>query len=66
TMAATAGALILPGLSKAAKPVERVNLACIGIGNRGGEIIEAFAQTGLVKTFYWPVKVWSRLARHSL
>ncbi|WP_315817675.1 Gfo/Idh/MocA family protein [Paraflavitalea speifideaquila] len=28
-------------------PNEKVNLACIGIGNRGREIIEAFAKTGL-------------------
>src|SRR5690606_4661926 len=26
---------------------ERVNLACIGIGNRGGEIIDALYETGL-------------------
>ncbi|RPD41451.1 Gfo/Idh/MocA family protein [Chitinophaga barathri] len=28
-------------------PNDKVNLACIGIGNRGGEITEAFAKTGL-------------------
>lgn len=32
---------------KLAKPSERVNLACIGIGNRGAEIIRDFAKTGL-------------------
>lgn len=30
-----------------ASPNERVNLACIGIGNRGGEIIRALYDTGL-------------------
>lgn len=30
-----------------AKPNERVNLACIGIGNRGGEIIRDLYKTGL-------------------
>lgn len=30
-----------------AKPNERVNLACIGIGNRGAEIIKALYKTGL-------------------
>jgi predicted dehydrogenase len=30
-----------------AKPNERVNLACCGIGNRGGEIIQALYNTGL-------------------
>src|SRR5690606_12376045 len=29
------------------RPAERVNLACIGIGNRGGEIIMEFHKTGL-------------------
>jgi len=28
-------------------PAEKVNLACIGIGNRGGEIIQALHKTGL-------------------
>ncbi|WP_437919002.1 Gfo/Idh/MocA family oxidoreductase [Sphingobacterium sp. LRF_L2] len=30
-----------------AKPNERINLACIGIGNRGGEIIKELYKTGL-------------------
>jgi predicted dehydrogenase len=34
-------------LQKLASPGERVNLACCGIGNRGGEIIEALYNTGL-------------------
>ncbi|HEX3009647.1 MAG TPA: Gfo/Idh/MocA family oxidoreductase, partial [Bacteroidales bacterium] len=34
-------------LAGLAKPGERVNLACCGIGNRGGEIIEALYNTGL-------------------
>lgn len=33
---------------KLAKPGERVNIACIGIGNRGAEDIEALYATGLV------------------
>ena len=32
---------------KPASPSDRVNLACIGIGNRGGEIINALHNTGL-------------------
>lgn len=43
---------ILMGMSKGdikfAGPNERVNLACIGIGNRGGEIIRDLYKTGLV------------------
>ncbi|HQX41078.1 MAG TPA: twin-arginine translocation signal domain-containing protein [Niabella sp.] len=31
-----------------AAPSERINLACVGIGNRAGEIIEEFYKTGLV------------------
>lgn len=46
---ATAGSFFLPDFLKArlANPSERVNLACVGIGNRGGEIIAEFAKTGL-------------------
>ncbi|AIM36836.1 Gfo/Idh/MocA family oxidoreductase [Sphingobacterium sp. SG20118] len=33
--------------AKLAKPNERVNLACIGIGNRGADIIKDLYQTGL-------------------
>ncbi|WP_447642835.1 MULTISPECIES: Gfo/Idh/MocA family oxidoreductase [Chitinophagaceae] len=49
TAMVSAGALLLPDFLKAglAKPSERVNLACVGIGNRGGEIIAEFAKTGL-------------------
>ncbi|MDO5570807.1 MAG: Gfo/Idh/MocA family oxidoreductase [Bacteroidales bacterium] len=32
--------------AKYVSPNEKVNLACIGIGNRGGEIIREFAKTG--------------------
>jgi hypothetical protein len=43
---------ILMGMNKGdirlASPNERVNLACIGIGNRGGEIILELYKTGLV------------------
>lgn len=35
------------GSTKKIGPNERVNLACIGIGNRGGEIIKALHDTGL-------------------
>jgi predicted dehydrogenase len=34
-------------LNKMAGAGERVNLACVGIGNRGGEIIQALYDTGL-------------------
>jgi predicted dehydrogenase len=36
-----------PPLNKQASPGEKVNLACIGIGNRGGEIINSLYNTGL-------------------
>ncbi|MDR2037929.1 MAG: Gfo/Idh/MocA family oxidoreductase [Bacteroidales bacterium] len=36
-----------PAEIKQANPNERVNLACCGIGNRGGEIIREFEKTGL-------------------
>ncbi|MDC7218197.1 MAG: Gfo/Idh/MocA family oxidoreductase [Spirochaetales bacterium] len=35
-------------VAKPANASERVNLACCGIGNRGGEVVEAMAHTGLV------------------
>lgn len=35
------------GEVKFAKPGEQVNLACCGIGNRGGEILREFHKTGL-------------------
>ncbi len=37
----------LLGQVKMATPQERVNLACVGIGNRGAEIIKALYKTGL-------------------
>lgn len=47
-----AGLILLPSFLKASRGVvaganEKVNLACIGIGNRGGEIIEELNKTGL-------------------
>ena len=47
TMLASA-ALSVPGLLKARTP-EKVKLACIGIGNRGGEIIPELYKTGLAE-----------------
>lgn len=51
TLGAT-GLILLPSFLKASKGLvtaanEKVNLACIGIGNRGAEIIGEFAKTGL-------------------
>src|SRR5690606_1252316 len=50
-MMASAAAAVAPSLLTAkprlAAPNERVNLACIGIGNRGGEIIRDLYATGL-------------------
>lgn len=48
-LAAGAYSLVGPNLllAQATKPSEKVNLACIGIGNRGGEIIAALHATGL-------------------
>ncbi|PZP50478.1 MAG: oxidoreductase [Pseudopedobacter saltans] len=45
----SAGAFLIPDFLKAGmiSPNEKVNLACVGIGNRGGEIIAEFAKTGL-------------------
>ncbi|SMC59267.1 Gfo/Idh/MocA family oxidoreductase [Pedobacter nyackensis] len=56
TMMLSAAAAIAPGIImgmskgdiKLASPNERVNLACIGIGNRGAEIIRDLYKTGLV------------------
>ncbi len=39
-------AVTVPGLLKA-RDQQKVNLACIGIGNRGGEIIPELYKTGL-------------------
>jgi len=52
-LAAAAGCMILPSyvLGKSVghiAPSDKVNLACCGIGNRGGEIIRALHNTGLV------------------
>ena len=50
-MLASAAAAVAPSLltgkPKLAAANERVNLACIGIGNRGGEIIRSLYNTGL-------------------
>lgn len=50
-MLASAAAAVAPGLLTAKPKLlaanERVNLACIGIGNRGGEIIRELYATGL-------------------
>jgi hypothetical protein len=57
TTIATAATALLPDLlfaknsflrSSVSRPLEKVNLACIGIGNRGQQIIEEFAKTGMV------------------
>lgn len=45
--AAVAAPGILMANGKPLKAGEKVNLACIGIGNRGGEIIQALYKTGL-------------------
>lgn len=45
--AATVSPQLLMGKPRLAAPNERVNLACIGIGNRGGEIIRELHATGL-------------------
>jgi predicted dehydrogenase len=48
-LAASAYSLVGPNLlcAQSVPPSEKVNLACIGIGNRGGEIIAALHATGL-------------------
>ena len=48
-LAAGAYSLVGPNLlfAQSVPPSEKVNLACIGIGNRGGEIIAALHATGL-------------------
>src|SRR5690606_4426585 len=50
-MLASAAAAVAPGLlsarPKLAAANERVNLACIGIGNRGAQIINDLYKTGL-------------------
>lgn len=52
-LAAAAGCMILPSYVFGKPfghiaPSDKVNLACCGIGNRGGEIIRALHKTGLV------------------
>ncbi|MCH5719069.1 Gfo/Idh/MocA family oxidoreductase [Niabella hibiscisoli] len=52
TSLSATGLILLPSFLKASKGLiaganEKVNLACIGIGNRGGEIIGEFGKTGL-------------------
>ena len=47
------GLIIVPSFLKSSKGIiaganEKINLACIGIGNRGGEIIDELYKTGLV------------------
>lgn len=47
------GLLIMPSFLQSSKGIiaganEKINLACIGIGNRGGEIIDELYKTGLV------------------
>jgi predicted dehydrogenase len=48
-LAASAYSLVGPNLlfAQSVPPSEKVNLACVGIGNRGGEIIAALHATGL-------------------
>ncbi len=48
-LAAGAYSLVGPNLlfAQSVPPSEKVNLACVGIGNRGGEIIAALHATGL-------------------
>lgn len=41
----TRGEIVRPG---SVVPSDKVNMACIGIGNRGGEIMRSFFSTGLV------------------
>lgn len=53
SLVAAAGVMILPsyvfGKSQGrVAPSDKINLACCGIGNRGGEIISALYKTGLV------------------
>lgn len=40
-------ALVVPGFAHAAKATGKVNLACVGIGNRGAQIIKELHATGL-------------------
>lgn len=49
SMVAFGGVSILPSnvIFGAIKPSEKVNLACVGIGHRGGDIIKALHATGL-------------------
>jgi len=50
TAATTASAFtVFPYIAKAAKfsPNERINLACCGIGNRGGSVVNSLMKTGM-------------------
>src|SRR5690606_13610473 len=42
-----AAALVIPECANAAKATGKVNLACVGIGNRGAQIIKELHATGL-------------------
>lgn len=48
-LAAGSAGIFAPSILRAAKPSagEKVNLACIGIGNRGADVVEALHATGL-------------------
>ena len=48
-MAAGAAAAFAPHIARAAASGEKVRLACIGIGNRGADIIKALHATGLAE-----------------
>lgn len=45
---ATLAATSASGYSRIAGANQKVNIACVGIGNRGEQIIEEFEKTGLV------------------
>lgn len=47
-IAGTAGALAAPAILKAQSPNEKVNLACVGIGGRGIDVVKDLHATGLV------------------
>ena len=48
-LSAGASAFFFPRLLAGDPSGGRINLACCGIGNRGGEVVMEFAKTGLVK-----------------
>lgn len=47
-LAAGTSAAILPSRAFGASPNEKLNLACVGIGNRGEQVVDELAKTGLV------------------